>query len=109
MRSTGEKSFGTQPSAFQSSKADPSTCQIITLPSSPPDATIESECGDQSVSSTGAVWLRASGMTSGSFAGNPGAPEKGEGAGRMANAPPPEAFQLMLMYDWAGGEQWTRS
>jgi len=54
------------------------------------------------VSSTGAVWLRASGMTSGSFAGNPGAPEKGDGAGRMANAPPPEAFQLMLMYDWAG-------
>ncbi|SRR6266704_3266945 len=32
----------------------------------------------------------------------PGAPEDREGAERMANAPPPEAFQFMLMYFWAG-------
>jgi hypothetical protein len=30
--------------------------------------------------------------------GIPGAPERGEGAGKMANAPPPDEFQFMLMY-----------
>jgi hypothetical protein len=35
---------------------------------------------------------------SGSFEGIPGAPEKGDGAGRMANAPPPDEFQFTLMY-----------
>ena len=54
------------------------------------------------MSSTGAVWLRASGMMSGNFEGIPGAPEKGDGAGRMANAPPPDEFQFTLMYVWAG-------
>jgi len=39
---------------------------------------------------------------SGSFEGIPGTPEKGDGAGRMANAPPPEEFQLTLMYVWVG-------
>lgn len=42
---------------------------------------------------------RARGMRSGSLEGNPnGSGWKGEGRGRMANAPPPEAFQLTLMY-----------
>src|SRR6266404_5713188 len=100
MRSTGERSHGSHPSAFQSSNVDPSICQIITFPSSPADATIVSECGDQSVSRTGAVWLRASGTMSGSFQGIPAFPVKGDGAGRTANAPPPDEFQLMLMYVW---------
>ena len=102
MCSTGEKSTGVQPSAFHPSKALASTCHMSTLPSSPPDATVVSECGDQSVSSTGAVWLRARGIMSGSLYGIPGAPVTGEGAGRMANAPPPEAFQFTLMYFYNG-------
>lgn len=60
---------------------------------------MESLKGDQSVSSTGAVWLRARGMMSGSLNGSPcDKGENGEGRGRIAKAPPPEAFQLMLMY-----------
>jgi hypothetical protein len=41
-------------------------------------------------------------MMSGSFEGIPVVPAKGDGAGRMANAPPPEEFQLTLMYFWVG-------
>ena len=48
------------------------------------------------------MWLRASGMMSGNLEGIPDAPEKGDGAGRMANAPPPDEFQFTLMYVWAG-------
>lgn len=98
MRATGSKSMGSQCSWPQPSNAASSTFQIITLPSSPADATTESLNGDQSVSSTGAEWLRARGMRSGSLEGKPrGRGSNGEGSGRIAKAPPPEAFQLMLM------------
>ena len=97
MRNTGSKSWGTQPSWPQPSNEESSTFQINTFPSSPPDATMESLCGDQSVSKTAAVWLRAKGMTSGSLYGMP-IVWNGEGRGRIAKAPPPEAFQLTLMY-----------
>ena len=70
MCNTGEKSTGVQPSEFQPSKTLGSTCQMSTLPSSPPDATIVSECGDRSVSRTGAVWPHARGYV-GEFVGYP--------------------------------------
>jgi hypothetical protein len=38
---------------------------------------------------------------SGSLYGNPAVALNGEGSGRMAKAPPPEAFQLILMYLFA--------
>ena len=98
MRKTGSKSWGTQPSWPQPSNAESSTFQIIAFPSSPPDATMESLCGDQSVSKTVAVWLRAKGITSGNLYGMPWMVWNGEGRGRIAKAPPPEAFQLTLMY-----------
>lgn len=37
-------------------------------------------------------------MVSGSLWGNPDIAWNGDGKGRMANAPPPDAFQLTLMY-----------
>ncbi len=63
----GFKWLRVKPSTFQPSNAEGSTCQMNTFPSSPPDATIVSECGDQSVSRTGAVWVCASGTMSGSL------------------------------------------
>jgi hypothetical protein len=55
------------------------------------------------VSSTGAVWHRAKGITSGSLYGRlQGNGWNGEGKGRMANAPPPDAFQLTLIYRYSG-------
>ena len=97
MRRTGSKSCGSQCSVPQPSNTDDST-HIMTLPSSPAEATIASLNGDQSVSRTGAEWERARGMRSGSLYGKPwGRGSKGEGRGRMANAPPPDAFQLTLM------------
>ena len=96
---TGSKSCGSQCSSPQPSNTDDSTFHIMALPSSPADATIESLNGDQSVSRTGALWLRARGMISGSLNGVPWVEDvNGEGRGRIAKAPPPEAFQLMLMY-----------
>lgn len=45
------------------------------------------------------MWLRANGMMSGILDGNPvGRGAKGEGKGKIPNAPPPDAFQLILMY-----------
>lgn len=74
------------------------TSQIMTAPSSPPEATTESLCGFQSVSRTGAVWERHRGRESGSLEGmGEEVEEKGEGRGRMPKAPPPPAFQLMEM------------
>ena len=98
IRRTGSKSSGTHPSVPQPSKRVGSTFQIMALPSSPPEATMVSLWGDQSVSSTGAEWLRAKGSWSGSLWGKPLMPWKGEGKGRMAKAPPPEAFQFTLRY-----------
>ena len=55
------------------------------------------------MSSTGAVWHRAKGITSGSLYGRlQGNGWNGEGKGRMANAPPPDAFQLTLIYRYSG-------
>jgi hypothetical protein len=102
MRATGSKSHGSQCSWPHPSKVECSTFQIMTFPSSPPDATIESLWGDQSVSSTGAVWDRAKGITSGSLYGRlQGNGWNGDGKGRMANAPPPDAFQLTLIYRYS--------
>lgn len=99
MRATGSKSYGTQCSWPHPSNWESSTFQIITFPSSPPEATMESLWGDQSVSRTGAVWLLANGITSGSLYGRLyGNALNGDGKGRMAKAPPPDAFQLTLMY-----------
>ncbi|KAJ3508244.1 hypothetical protein NMY22_g16674 [Coprinellus aureogranulatus] len=71
----------------------------MALPSSAPDATMASLCGDQSVSRTVAVCPRASGKRNrGSLWGNPGLAWKGDGRGKMAKAPPPDEFQLTLIY-----------
>ena len=54
--------------------------------------------GDQAVSSTAAVCVRARGMMSGSFDGKSCAlGPKGDGSGSTAKAPPPDADQLILM------------
>lgn len=95
MRSTGSKSRGTHFSAPQPSNVSASTFHRRIWPSSPAEATRASSCGDQSVSNTGAVCPRARGMTSGSFEGRPWG-SKGDGSGKMAKAPPPDAFQLRL-------------
>jgi len=87
MRSTGSKSCGTQCSCPQPSNCEDSIFQIITLPSSPPHATMESLWRDQSVSRTAAVWLRAKGRASGSLYGKLGIGLNGEGKGRIAKAP----------------------
>lgn len=97
MRATGSKSWGSQPSWPQPSNAEDSTDQMRALPSSPAEATTASLKGDQSVSRTGPEWPRARGMRSGSLEERP-CSAKGVGRGRMANAPPPDAFQLREMY-----------
>lgn len=69
------------------------------LPSSPAEATRALSKGNKSVSRTGAVWPRARGTTSGILEGKEyGRGAKGQERGRMANALPPDAFQLMLKY-----------
>ena len=50
------------------------------------------------MSRTAAVWLRARGIMSGTLKGMLLVALNGEGAGKMAKAPPPEAFQLTLIY-----------
>lgn len=97
MRATGSKSWGSQPSWPQPSNAEDSTDQMRALPSSPAEATTASLKGDQSVSRTGPAWPRARGMRSGSLEERP-CSAKGVGRGRMAKAPPPDAFQLREMY-----------
>lgn len=59
---------------------------------------MESLKGDHAVSRTVPEWLRANGTISGSLDGK--APEiwrNGFGRGKIANAPPPEAFQFKLI------------
>jgi hypothetical protein len=70
----------------------------MTFPSSALDATMESLKGDHAVSRTVPEWLLANGMISGSLDGK--FPETGRnalGRGKIANAPPPEAFQFKLI------------
>lgn len=62
-----------------------------TFPSSDPDAIKESLNGDQSVSRTGAVWPRKSGIDSGRR-------PRWE-SGMTAKAPPPPDSQLTERYD----------
>ena len=59
---------------------------------------MESLKGDQAVSRTVPEWLRANGMISGSLDGKvPETGWNGLARGKIANAPPPEAFQFKLM------------
>jgi len=59
---------------------------------------MESLNGDHAVSRTVAEWLRANGTMSGSLDGKfPEMGRNGLGRGKIANAPPPEAFQFRLI------------
>ena len=59
---------------------------------------MESLKGDHAVSKTVPEWLRAKGMISGSLDGKvPEIGRNGLGRGKIANAPPPEAFQFKLI------------
>lgn len=59
---------------------------------------MESLKGDHAVSRTVAEWLRANGRISGSLHGKfVEIGRNGLGRGKIAKAPPPEAFQFKLM------------